>query len=402
VRTATWNLYPVWTPDGKHVLYLSDISGRQALWAVPVENGKAAGTGQIVLRDASKIGPVGVYAGSYYFLSSSSDADFQTDFSVSVGPLRRGAAGQTLAATASFPRAMNAAWSPDGKMLAMRRMGQGTRTNPGTAYFNLVVHSLDTGEEKTFSLDGRAGGPDGPIWLHDGTGILVTKFSAASNPFGVQESWVHLDVNTGRETEIAAADQNAFPGYGALSPDDATLYFSRRRVESESVIDDIAALDIATRSIRTVFAIGTMPRGSGTVSNLGDVKRLGLSPDGRVLAFSRETSTGDHIWLVGVDGTRAREIYASPAGVPLELLGWSGDGHSVLVAKRPDILRVAVDDGQAERTGLTVPSVAPPRLPLPSIFLSPDGTRVAMAEQGGDGELWAIDNITALLPAPRR
>ena len=42
------DLTPKWMPDGKHLLFLSDRSGEQALWAAPVKDGKTEGESKLV------------------------------------------------------------------------------------------------------------------------------------------------------------------------------------------------------------------------------------------------------------------------------------------------------------------------------------------------------------------
>src|SRR5262249_8467482 len=43
VKTAGLNKAPLWTPDGKHILFTSDRSGETRLWSIAIENGKTAG-----------------------------------------------------------------------------------------------------------------------------------------------------------------------------------------------------------------------------------------------------------------------------------------------------------------------------------------------------------------------
>ena len=58
VKTAGINTSPVWTPDGKHILFTSDRSGRMDLWSVAVQNGKAIGSpsGQLEIGKPSPCG----------------------------------------------------------------------------------------------------------------------------------------------------------------------------------------------------------------------------------------------------------------------------------------------------------------------------------------------------------
>ncbi len=42
VKASGVNRDPAWTPDGKHILFVSDRSGKFDLWSIAVQNGKAS------------------------------------------------------------------------------------------------------------------------------------------------------------------------------------------------------------------------------------------------------------------------------------------------------------------------------------------------------------------------
>lgn len=69
VSTAGVNEVPLWTPDGGHINFSSNRSGRSSLWSIPIKDGKAAGPASMVKADIGKIFPIGfTRSGAYYYL----------------------------------------------------------------------------------------------------------------------------------------------------------------------------------------------------------------------------------------------------------------------------------------------------------------------------------------------
>jgi Tol biopolymer transport system component len=139
----------------------------------------------------------------------------------------------------------------------------------------------------------------------------------------------------------------------------------------------------------------------GAVREISDVNisRVLLSPDGRPIVYTRAVARdhNEHLWVVGLDGRDGRELYAPPANVWVELVGWSPDGRSILFERDSRIMQVPAEGGEPELTGITVPSGRQQSKPMQSLFPSPDGTRLAIRSSGWAGEAWAIDDIGALV-----
>src|SRR5207244_426258 len=121
-----------------------------------------------------------------------------------------------------------------------------------------------------------------------------------------------------------------------------------------------------------------------------DIRRLFVSPDDRTLIYTKAATGGAYqfpgiyspaagIWRIGIDGGNPRELYSPPAGTLIELLGWAPDGRSILFEQQRQIMRIPADGGPAVPTGQKVPNLPAPPPPLSSLFLSPDGTRVAIS-----------------------
>src|SRR5207244_2804378 len=103
VKTSGFNWDPVWTSDGKHLLFLSNRSGARGLWSIPIENGKetAAPTLASTNLGTGSVWPIGMTrSGSYYYAQWSGDVE-----QIAVADLRSGKTLETFVGASP-------SWSP--------------------------------------------------------------------------------------------------------------------------------------------------------------------------------------------------------------------------------------------------------------------------------------------------
>jgi Tol biopolymer transport system component len=363
VKTAGRNKSPIWTPDGKHLLFLSDRSGSLGLWSIPIENGKAAGEPSLV---TSNLGPgfawpLGVTrSGSYYYVVEPDRMEQISVADVQSGPRR----------TAETFVGIRAAWSPDGKAIAFKRH------HPGGDAFDLVVHTLASGEEKTFPTSLGEISPGWVEWFHDGKSILVT--------FGTNRRFdgaYRVDLQTGDYKQVLDAAHGFGPA--ALSLDDKTLYGVRG--------GGIVAIDLATQTVREI--VGGLTTQERTA--------LALSPDGRAIAIFRTDIQARKTMLasVDVDGSNFRELTTLDFGRYTYyggMLAWSRDGRAILFIQpgedKSQVMRIPAQGGTPEFTGIDAEGT------IQSMDLNRDGSRIALGSiPKFVPELWALDNVVSAL-----
>src|SRR6185312_281235 len=204
------NEAPVWTLDGSRILFTSYRSGTYDLWSVALSGSGRGGDPSLIQPDIGKILPIGLTrSGSFYYVHERGAEN------VFLANLKEGRVEAPLVRlTESFAGSNRGpAWSPDGKFIAFKRRGEGNRIG-----YDLVVHALDTGAEQIYSSNTLAGVPAKPLWLHDGTGLVLAMADRQE-----RISFHRLNLKTGQFTEVLAPD-TSYLSLAALSPDDHTLY----------------------------------------------------------------------------------------------------------------------------------------------------------------------------------
>jgi Tol biopolymer transport system component len=365
VKTSGINQYPVWTPDGKHILFISDRSGKSDLWSIGVQNGKVVGSESLVSSEIGKVSGAWMRGNAYYYTNNVRAEYINIAEFAPGGTNQRRIAHATESFIGIYP-----AWSPDGKSIAFKRR------HPGTANdYDLVVHSLETGEERTYLKSFGASNGFAPRWFHDGKAVL--------DIFGGKV--YRIDLKTAEFTEMRSGE----PG-PPLYPNEKTRYAARNDPKNgDKVPARIVAVDPDTGHEQDVF---TLPE-PGIASVMP-------APDGRPFVVYRldpKTRT-EHLYRLNVDGTGFREIYTIAERDFRNNFTLTKDGRWILFAKQNNdgnnwqLLRIPIEGGAPEPTGVELD-----HHPWGGLDLSPDGSRLAFTSRKSYDEVWALDNVLSAL-----
>lgn len=396
VAQAGNNRSPLWTPDGRRLVFVSDRTGTPTLWSIGVANGAAAGSATPVTPSLAGVqGLLQLTTHGALLYRTVSGGDFRV---VVAERNPGGPSGAPPAVVAEFP-GLSATWSPDGQSIAfldpVRR--------------RVIVRSAATGGERTYDPPSGGNSSVSPRWFHDGTALLLPG-PAGGGAGGT--SFFKLDLASGSWTKLFDGNtpERQRGGVVALSPDDSTIYLTGAPGRPQpGGSPQVLAVDLATGTERT---IATFPSGQGVALNA-----VSLSPDGSTLLLAREVAGAGRpnvvtLWLLGTDGQGLRALTG-----PVEAKNgcadkcvFTPDGrHVVFSQAQADgtwrVMRVPVEGGEPTPDGLdfAAAKLGAPSLqssgPAFSLAVSPDGSRIMFGHgTTASIETWALDSITLALP----
>jgi dipeptidyl aminopeptidase/acylaminoacyl peptidase len=289
-----------WSPDGKQVVFVANISGRQNLWLVPAEGGWPV---QLTISDQRQAEPAWSPNGrSIAFVSDNDGNELWNIFLVS--PQN----GSVINLTAStITSNLRPAWSPDSKRVAYM-----TRLKSSASY-EIAVIDVETRETVQITHDTpREWSNDRPIWSSDGRWLAWTQHHAN----GKNSNVLVAEVASNKVLNLTAHDGDITYSAAGWSPDGKTLLITSN---AASGYENVALLDL-----------------NGQVRWLAGEKREmhagSYSPDGAKVT-----------WTVNVDGNTAiylrdlatRKTKALPLAAGVNWLGgaetaFSRDGRQLL------------------------------------------------------------------------
>jgi hypothetical protein len=332
------NESPVWTPDGRHLVFVSDRGASYGVWRLRVENGKPNGFISPVKPNTGRVALHGfTAAGVLYY------AEYTRLEETFVAPISRdGRLGPRVAPTESTP-GNNAVWSPDGKLLAFKRRNSDRR-------FEVVVRSMDTGKEMKWSGSRADGQPVGnSLMFWTGSSRVVVAPQTVLEVVG---------------QELRRAGDVSVP-HGSLSRDGSLIYAPGGEKDAR-----VNLFDASTGQQK-----GSLPLPEA-------VAAVALSPTGDMIALVNPR----RLAIIRVDGSDYRELLAAPPSL-LPSVKWAGDGRSLLYTtddgKQLRMMRVALSGGSPEPGGLVGSNAI-------RFDISPDGTRIAYTNRREAVEVWSL------------
>jgi Tol biopolymer transport system component len=377
VGTVGRNWGPVWAGTGKHLLFLSNRSGKNGLWAIAVNGGRTAGNATEVVSDLGDgaITSLGMTStGTYRYVFEQDGVERITIVSVDRGGKRVPGAEEHMLGTRPL-------WSPDGKYLAFTRRQPGfdRGTRRGAPHF-VVIRDMVAGAERTFPTPVGEMAPSG--WFSDSKGIL-----ARVRRNGDFVDAYRMNVETGELTRLFEGQLSDPNSPIMLSRDDRTLYVFR---------GGIVAKDIATGKEAQVL--------SAAQGRLVPA----LSPDGTMWAISRRDAAARRRFfgVTDVNGGNLRELYSPEFDMLFEHVDWTPDSRSILFHQSREVdrskplprstffpndvwprqvVRLSVEGGAPEFTGIEADGWM-----LGTLAISPDGKRGAYSYVKPVSELRAL------------
>src|SRR5215475_5185673 len=194
---------PTWSPDGKRIAFISNMSGRNNIWLVPAEGGFPT---QLTVSDQRQTGIAWSPDGKWIAYQSDYDGDEQWDIFL-VSPKT----GKVVNLTQTREIAeLNPAWSPDGRYLAYEVKAK------TSAAIEIDVYDMIMREVKHLTTNTPQDKRNvNPIWSKDGKYIVYTQEQAK----GTDSNVLIADVATGTSTLLTSHEGEQLYFANDISPD---------------------------------------------------------------------------------------------------------------------------------------------------------------------------------------
>lgn len=256
-----------WSPDGKQVAFIANISGRNNLWVVPAEGGWPM---QLTVSNQRQTSPTWSPNGRWIAYASDYDGNEQWDIFVVSAE-----SGQVINKTETPEISEeNPAWSPDSEFLAytVKPKDSPTYEIDVMEIATKKVRHLTSGTPKQF-------GNFDPIWSKDGKHIVFTRAHAAG-----KDSNIFIgDIATGRAINLTPHDGEHNFAANDIAPDGKTVLITSN---GQNGYDNIGLLDIATKKITWL------------TNDKWESYGRSFSPDGKRLT-----------WITNIDGNSDAFVY---------------------------------------------------------------------------------------------
>ncbi len=380
------DLLPIWTTDGRHVLFVSDRTGTLAAWIVEVDNdGRRRNEPQLIKPDFGRSIPLGFADhGALVYAQQISLDDIYT---ATINP-QTGAIGERVAIGGRFVGVNRApALSVDGRRMVY--LSDRGMLPAGLGPTILVVRDLETGQEHSPAPALRT--VLTPRWHPDGTNLVVEALDP-DNRWGIYT----INADTAAVEAMVTWDRascgcSAAP---AVSPDGGLLaYYRPQEREGKG---DLVLRNIGSRE-ETVMMLGAAA---------ADIRALSFAPDGTTLATATRRIDADAdepgSWIlefISLTTGERRDITAlgtSQQGV--DLIGWTNDGTGALYVRADDDRHSLGWAGMDGATRILLEDL--PR-DLRDIRLHPRYDRLVFSAGQHRAEIWMLENPLAAINAPR-
>jgi dipeptidyl aminopeptidase/acylaminoacyl peptidase len=272
-----------WSPDGKTIAFVSNISGRNNLWLVSVEGGWPT---QLTISDQRQSHPAWSPDGKWIAYQSDYDGDEQWDIFL-VSPKT----GQVVNVTNTREIAEESpTWSPDGRYLAYMVKPKTSSVFEIDVYDTLLrdTRHLTTGTPKDKMNVG-------PVWSKQGSYIVYTQQQAK----GTDSNVFLAEVATGKSTLLTPHNGEQLYTANDFSPDGRFLLITSNAANG---YDNVGLLDIRSKKINWL------------TRDKWEISGGHFSPEGKSVTWTANVEGNTDIYLHDL-GTGKTSVLPLPQGV---------------------------------------------------------------------------------------
>jgi dipeptidyl aminopeptidase/acylaminoacyl peptidase len=257
---------PTWSPDGKSIAFISNMSGRNNIWVVSAEGGFPT---QLTVSDQRQTAPKWSPDGKWIAYESDYDGDEQWDiFLVSPRTGKVVNLTQTREIAETTPT-----WSPDGRYLAYE-------VKPKTsAAVEIDIYDMVMREVKHLTTNTPQDKRNAnPLWSSEGKYIVYTQEQAK----GTDSNIFIADVATCRSTLLTPHEGEQLFAANDISPDGRRVLVTSN---AASGYENAGLVDVATQKVTWL------------TKDEWEIRGREFSPDGKHITFSANVDGNEDIYL---------------------------------------------------------------------------------------------------------
>jgi dipeptidyl aminopeptidase/acylaminoacyl peptidase len=255
-----------WSPDGKTIVFVSNMSGRNNLWLVSAEGGWPT---QLTVSDQRQTSPAWSPDGKWIAYMSDYDGDEQWDIFF-VSPTT----GQVVNITNTREISEeNPSWSPDGRYLAYTVKPKASSVYEIDVFDTLMrdTRHLTTGTPKDKMNFG-------PVWSADGKQIAYTQRQAK----GTDSNILVTEFSSGKSSVLTPHQGEKLYRANQFSPDGRHLLLTSN---AGNGYENVGLLDIASKKIDWL----TLEK--------WEIEGGDFSPDGKSVSWTANVDGSTDIYL---------------------------------------------------------------------------------------------------------
>ena len=255
-----------WSPDGKTIVFVSNISGRNNLWLVPAEGGWPR---QLTVSDHRQASPTWSPSGKWIAYMSDYDGDEQWDIFF-VSPTT----GQVVNVTNTREIAEeNPTWSPDGRHLAYM-----VKPKTSSVYEIDVFDTLMRTTQHLTSDTPKDKMNTNPIWSKDGKFIVYTQHQAK----GTDSNIFFAELATGKSTLLTPHQGEELYAANDVAPNGKQVLLTGNAANG---YDNVGLLDVSSKNITWL------------TKDKWEMNGGGFSPDGKFVTWTANVDGNTDIYL---------------------------------------------------------------------------------------------------------
>ncbi len=266
-----------WSPDGKNIAFISNMSGRNNLWVVPSDGGWPM---QLTVSDQRQTAPTWSPDGKWIAYQSDYDGDELWDIFL-VSPKT----GKVVNLTSTREIAeTDPTWSPDGRYLAYLVKPKTSAASEIDIYDTLmreVKHlTANTPQDKRST---------NPIWSKDGKYIVYTQEQAK----GTDSNIFIADVATSQSTLLTPHEGEQNYLANDIAPNGKHILFTSN---AQNGHDNAGLIDIDTKTIAWL------------THDKWEIRAHQFSPDGKRVIFTANVDGNENVYLHDLAGGKATAL----------------------------------------------------------------------------------------------